>query len=257
MADVPVQLIVAAFNNEQAADEALAKLNEFKKERAIAILDAAVIKRDANNKLHIKETADMGGGKGAVVGGVLGGIIGLIAGPPGVVLGGAIGAAVGGLTAKFVDAGIPDDRLRELGDALKPNQSAIVAIIEHIWVEQVQAELAKQGADVMTQALKEDIAAQLAQGKEVSYTAIGTAAGAAVARTVTDGDKADVSVIAANREGDVVVGAGEMKMVPPPAAESKAVEPTASAAPIEAKPTDTPPADNNPAEGATDAPKPT
>jgi uncharacterized membrane protein len=253
MGDVPVQLIVAAFNSETAADDALTSLYEYKREKAIAILDAAVIKRDANNKLHIKETGDMGGGKGAVVGGVLGGIIGLIAGPPGVIVGGAVGAAVGGLTAKFVDAGIPDDRLRELGSALKPNQSAIVAIIEHIWVEQVRAELAKQGADVMTQALKEDIAKQLAEGKEVTYTAIGTAGGVAAARVVGDANKADVSVIAANREGDVVVGAGEMKMAELPAAAN--VVDTAEAKVAESKPGEAP-AETRPAEAKPDEPKP-
>src|SRR5215204_4685668 len=96
MADIPVQLIVAAFNDESAADKALDALKEFKKERAINILDAAIIKRDPDGTLHIKETADMGGGKGAVIGGVLGGVIGLIAGPPGVIAGAGIGAAVGG-----------------------------------------------------------------------------------------------------------------------------------------------------------------
>lgn len=109
MSDVPVQVIVAAFKEEETADEALKALKEAKKERLIGIQDAAVIRRDEDNKLHIKETADMGGGKGAAVGGILGGVIGLIGGPAGVVLGGAAGAAVGGFTAKLFDAGIPDE----------------------------------------------------------------------------------------------------------------------------------------------------
>jgi uncharacterized membrane protein len=217
MADIPVQLIVAAFNDETAADKALDALREFKKERAINILDAAIIKRDPDGKVHIKETADMGGGKGAVIGGVLGGVIGLIAGPAGVIAGAGIGAAVGGLTAKFVDAGIPDSRLRELGDALKPNTSAIVAVLELVWIEQVQAELQRQGADVMTQALKDDISAQLAQGKDVAYTAVAAGGVAAVARETSDGKTTDIAGAIADADG-VTVGEAEIKDIPPPAA---------------------------------------
>ena len=46
MNDVPIQLIVAAFKEESAADEALNTLKEAKKERLIGIQDAAIIRRD-------------------------------------------------------------------------------------------------------------------------------------------------------------------------------------------------------------------
>ena len=77
MNDVPVQVIVAAYQEEDAADQALKSLKEAKKDKLIGIENAAVIKKDEDGKLHIKETADLGGGKGAVAGG---------SGPPNVVL---------------------------------------------------------------------------------------------------------------------------------------------------------------------------
>jgi len=174
MNDVPIQVIVAAFKEETAADEALQTLKEAKKERLIGIQDAAILRRDEKNQLHIKETADLGGGKGAAIGGLLGGVIGLIGGPAGVVLGGAAGAAVGGLAAKLFDAGISDDRLEEIGKGLKPGTSAIIAIIEHRWVAEIEEQLALAGADVLTEALRDDIAEQLAEGKDVMYSALGT-----------------------------------------------------------------------------------
>lgn len=192
MSSVPVQIIVAAFNDENAASEALEQLKEAKKEKLIGIIDAAIIRRDEQNKLHIKETADMSGGKGAAVGGVLGGILGLIGGPAGIALGAAAGAAVGGVAAKAIDAGIPNERLEEIGEALKPGTSAIVAIIEHKWVQQAQDQLAQAGADVMTAALKADIAEQLAAGKDVTYTALATDEGMAAVRLVGDGEQAPV-----------------------------------------------------------------
>jgi len=94
MADVPVQFIVAAFQDADGASAALRQLKEARKEGLIKIENAAVITKDAEGKLRIKETADMGGGKGAAIGGVVGGVIGLLAGPIGwAALGGAAIAA--------------------------------------------------------------------------------------------------------------------------------------------------------------------
>ena len=107
MSEVPIQLIVAAFQDEKAADNALKELKSAQRQHLIDIQDAAVIRRDEKNKLHIKETADPGGGKGAAAGGAIGAVIGLIGGPAGVVVGAAVGAAVGGVTAKVIDSGIP------------------------------------------------------------------------------------------------------------------------------------------------------
>ena len=206
MSDVPVQVIIAAFKEEETADAALKALKEAKKERLIGIQDAAVIRRDEDNKLHIKETADMGGGKGAAVGGVLGGIIGLIGGPAGVVLGGAAGAAVGGFTAKLFDAGIPDERLEEIGSALTPGTSAIIAIIEHKWVAEVEQELAEAGADVLTEALRDDITKQLAEGKDVMYSAVSTDESLTTSRVAADDEVVEVSGMVVSDEG-VVAGA--------------------------------------------------
>src|SRR5689334_24977968 len=106
----PVQIIVAAFNDEVTADEVLEGLKDAQAEGLIKIQDAAVVRRDVNDKLHIKETGDWSGKRGAVTGGVIGALVGLAAGPVGwVALG---GAAIGGVLAKVRDSGIPDERLR-------------------------------------------------------------------------------------------------------------------------------------------------
>jgi uncharacterized membrane protein len=127
--EIPIQVVVAAFREEWAADEELEQLRATQRQGLIKIDDAAVLRRDAKNKLHIKETADMGGGKGAAVGGVTGAVVGLLAGPVGWGLG--LGALVGGLAAKLRDTGFPDERLRKLGQGLRPGTSALVAVVEH------------------------------------------------------------------------------------------------------------------------------
>lgn len=211
MSDVPLQIIVAAFQEEDAADAALKTLKEAKKEKLISIDNAAVIRKDEDGKLHIKETADMGGGKGAGVGVLVGGAIGLIGGPLGVAVGGALGAAVGGLTAKLYDGGFKDDRLREIGSSLTPGTSAIVAVIEHRWVADLERELAEEGADVMTAALAEDIKEQLQKGGELSITAISGEEGFAASRVATTDDEAVISGVIATDEG-VVAAAGVVEL---------------------------------------------
>src|SRR5512134_3171918 len=129
MSEVPIQLIVAAFKDEKSAKEALKALKQAQKEKLIKIDNAAVLRKDEKGKLHIKETADRGGGKGAVLGGVTGAAIGLIAGPL-LVVPAAVGALVGGLAAKARDSGFSDERLKTIGEGLKPGSSAIVAVVE-------------------------------------------------------------------------------------------------------------------------------
>ena len=175
MTDVPVEVIVAAFQDQNGASAALEQLKQAKKEGLIQIEDAAVLVKNADGKLSIKETADMGGGKGAVIGGVLGGVVGILAGPIGwAALGGAV---IGGLAAKMRDGGFPDARLRQIGESLKPGSSAIIAVIDHTWVLEVERRMQQAGADTVTAAVSADIAKQLEAGKDVAYSAVGTAAG--------------------------------------------------------------------------------
>jgi uncharacterized membrane protein len=186
MSEAPVQLLVAAFTDEDAADKVFAQLKQAKKEKLIHIQDVAVIKRDMDNKIHINEPKDWKAGKGAGVGAVIGAALGIITGP-GVVLTTAAGAAIGGLAAQLRDAGFPDDQLKQVGEALKPGTSAIVAIIEHTWVADLEQEMQAQGAQVMRQAISEDITKQLEAGRDVAYSAV-AAEGVASVQRVSAGE---------------------------------------------------------------------
>jgi uncharacterized membrane protein len=95
------------------------------------------------------------------VGGVAGAVVGVIAGPVGwAALG---GAAIGGLASKLRDTGFRDERLRQMGDSLTPGTSAIVAVVEHEWVREVERRMENQAKDIVTEAITMDIADQLEQ----------------------------------------------------------------------------------------------
>ena len=159
MAEAPVQAVVAAFNDEKGAENALQQLKEAQKEKVIKVKDAAVLSRDQNSKLHIKESGDMTGARGAAYGGIAGAVLGVVTGPVGwAALG---GAAVGGLVAKLRDSGFDDARLRQWGENLTPGSSAVVAVIEHTWVTEVEDILRENAKDVVSMEIGEDIATQL------------------------------------------------------------------------------------------------
>jgi len=207
MSDVPIQLIVAAFNEEKAAKETLKVLKEAKAAGLIKIENAAVLRKDEKGmrkdekgKLHIKETQDMGGGKGAAFGGVAGAAIGLIAGPA-LVVPAAVGALVGGLTAKLRDTGFSNQRLETLGEGLQPGSSAIVAVVEHTWVDKVEEALAEAEADVTTAEIKADIAAQLEAGHEVAYSVLSSQEGLLAGRVAGGEDEVEGGMLAVDESG--------------------------------------------------------
>ncbi|HEV7210561.1 MAG TPA: DUF1269 domain-containing protein [Blastococcus sp.] len=177
----PVELLVAAWPDPAAAGDALAELREAKKQHLIGIRQAATLVVDDEGKLRITDTKDMTAGRGAVVGGVLGAGLGLVTGGVGWLLLG--GSAIGALAAKARDGGLPDVRLRELGERMTPNSSAIVAVVELRWVADVEREFAELGADIVREALEQDLLEQLDAGSAVAYSA-GEDDGAAVAARV-------------------------------------------------------------------------
>jgi uncharacterized membrane protein len=154
----PLVAVVAAFTTEQGASTALNQLKSVDHD-TLHVQEAAVVVRDSEGKLKIQESHHVA--RGAVLGGIAGGVVGLLAGPVGwLALG---GASVGALAQRLRDSGFPDDRLREIGQGLKPGTSALVAIVELRWVQELENELRAAAADIVTETLRDEVAAQLEQ----------------------------------------------------------------------------------------------
>jgi uncharacterized membrane protein len=175
----------------QGEDVAAQNLKDVKSSGALDgydIVAQATVSQDEKGKVHVKEPGK--GGKGAVIGGAIGGALGLFGGPAGVLALGAAGAAIGGV-AGHLDRYIPKDDLEELGDALTPDSSALLLLLEDTYSEGVINDMSGYNANVVTLTVGDDLSGQIAQ-----YTA-----GAA-----TD-DQGDVvageSAVAADDAGDV------------------------------------------------------
>lgn len=203
MSENPIQLVVAAFNSPTKAGELMAELKAGKKAGLVGIIDAAVVVKDAQGKLKITDSKRRST-KGFITGGVIGGAVGLLAGPVGWA---ALGAgAVGALVGKMRGAPLKAD-MQGLGEALTPNSSAIVALIEHTWVSQLEAELAAEGAKIVRDELKADIANQLNAGGNVLYTAVAGRDADGIARVAETKDSLQVTGLVADDDGVYITDA--------------------------------------------------
>lgn len=145
-----VHLVVAYFDDEDAAKEALEALKEAHKEDDLSIDGAAVVRRDEEGKVHLKEVGDTHAKKGAGVGALIGGAVGVLFGPLGVIGGGAIGAYYGSIVAATVDEGIPNEALEEIATMLPVGGSALVALTSEEDAKIVEEKLASLGGRVVT-----------------------------------------------------------------------------------------------------------
>jgi uncharacterized membrane protein len=137
MAGNPLEVFVAAFDNEEEAGEALKDFRAMDREGSIDLIDAAVIVRGADGKVRFEETADPSGKKWAKRGAIAGGLVGLIF-PPSIIGTALVGAAGGGIWGKVRDKGFRDEDLKAIGEALMPGTSAIIAVAEDRVIERLQ-----------------------------------------------------------------------------------------------------------------------
>ena len=136
MTGTKVQVFVAAFDNETQAASALADFRGMDREGSIELIDAVVVVKAADGKVHYEETADPSGKKWAKRGAVAGGLVGLIF-PPSIIAGAVLGGAGGGVWGKVRDKGFKDSDLKAVGDSMEPGTSAIIAIAQDQVVERL------------------------------------------------------------------------------------------------------------------------
>ena len=156
--DAEIELLVLVFDAPGKAEQALELLQSLKREKIVArIRNAAILVKDANGEVSIKEAEDVDKRHGAIFGAITGGLVGLVGGPVGAIVGAAAGAATGRIAADKIDMGFSDDYLESLKTSLQPNSSAIIALVEHEWTGTVTEALTKQGGQVFRQALPDEI----------------------------------------------------------------------------------------------------
>jgi uncharacterized membrane protein len=201
-----VGYLIMAFTDETAGDEALKAMKEAKKQKQFYFEDAAVVRQDADGKVHYHETGDMRMGKGAGAGALIGGVLGILGGPAGVAVGASVGAAVGAAAAHG-DAGFRDEGLKAVGLALKPGSSAVAAITSSAFLRALQEQVPVENIRQFVSSLADEISARLNEGKSVVLGILLTETGLAFKEVAVGENSAEVVGMAITDASVVAAGA--------------------------------------------------
>ncbi len=146
-------MIVFAFKSATGAEEMRDALIQMQKEHTIQLEDAAVVTRNADGKVKVKQATSLVGA-GAVGGAFWGMLIGLLFFAPW--LGLAIGAVTGAIAGKFTDIGIDDNFIKEVGASIEPGGSALFLLVQSVTADKVMPELEKFDATVLRTSLSDE-----------------------------------------------------------------------------------------------------
>jgi uncharacterized membrane protein len=159
------EMIVIAFDNEYEAQQVLDTLKSMESMDVVDLKNGAVIVRSESGQVKINETSDFDTKQGAIGGAAAGAVLGLLGG--GFIRGALLGAAGGAAAGKFIDLGLEDDFLKEVGVNLGPGSSAVVALVDFEQVDQAMEELDKfAGGRIMRHTLSNEVYMKLSEAVE-------------------------------------------------------------------------------------------
>lgn len=146
-------LIVVSYPDKDTAEQVRQRLMQLMVEHAIELEDAVIVDRepDGRVKLHQIHRPAM---RGAAGGALWGGLIGLLFLAP--LFGMAVGAAAGGASGAFVDVGVNDDFMRQLGQKLPPGGAALIVLVRKVTPDKVLPQISQFGGEVMQTSLDDE-----------------------------------------------------------------------------------------------------
>ena len=132
-------MLIAVFETEAKAYEGLSALKGLHKDGDITLYATAVINKDQNGQIRIKDSADQGP-IGTGVGLLTGSLIGLLAGPVGLAIGAATGA-MAGMIYDVSDSDINETFIDDISAALTNGKTAVLCEIDETWTVPVDTKM--------------------------------------------------------------------------------------------------------------------
>ena len=124
--DAPAACFLAVvFTSADGAEDAAGELHAH--EDDLVLHDVAVVTRTAHGAIELQQTRGAAAGEALVGVGTAGLVAGLLMGVP--VVGALVGLLGGGIWG-LRDRGLPDKRMRELGEDLQPGQALLCVLVD-------------------------------------------------------------------------------------------------------------------------------
>jgi uncharacterized membrane protein len=162
-------VIAVSFPEEANAYEALARLKELASKDDIGLPGAAVVAREEDGRITVKEQTGGGGYEDTAGGGLLGLLVGVLGGPFGVLIGGAAGVVVGSLFDQD-----DDDHTRsvlgELSSSIRVGPPGLLAEVAESAPEAVDAVMDHLGGTVVRRS-SADVELELASAEDAQREA--------------------------------------------------------------------------------------
>lgn len=161
-------LVAISFKGADTAEKVLADLVQMQKEYLVELNDACIVTRDDKGKLQLHQMVNTVAG-GAIGGATWGGLWGLLIGVLfmnpliGWAVGTAAGAAGGALSGKLKDYGINDNFIKEVGEAVCEDSSALFVLFKKVTLDRVLPDLEKYPGTVLRTSLSEKQETELRQ----------------------------------------------------------------------------------------------
>jgi arylsulfatase len=149
MTDDHKDVLIAAYLIEDLAKQDFDAVLKLAEDKEITVEGVALVQKDADGEVHVQETGDRLGRKGAKLGGGVGLVVGLFA-PP-LLAATAVGAAGGALLGKFARHRLESGIGEKMDAALPAGSGGVIAVYD------------SDGADAVDKALANAVKKSVAQ----------------------------------------------------------------------------------------------
>ena len=119
-------LVVVTFDDPEEAGKVRHTLSSIEHTGHLSLDDSAIVVKDEDGEVHLKNEVDRGVKIGAVGGSMLGLLIASVFFPIGGLIIGALGGA---LVGKLANTGVSQKFVKEVSEEMQPNSSAIFFIV--------------------------------------------------------------------------------------------------------------------------------
>ncbi|MGN6872331.1 MAG: DUF1269 domain-containing protein [Solirubrobacteraceae bacterium] len=138
-----MSFVAVVFESAAAAEDALPMVRELDAEPDVSVRDAVVVVRTERGRIELEQTRGIAEGEAVVGAGSAGLVAGLLLGLP---VGGAVVGLAGGALLGLRDTGIPDGRLRELGQELPTGHAVLCVLVDAgVGLQRVREALSRYG----------------------------------------------------------------------------------------------------------------